>query len=377
MIVTGFQSKISALQFEWAWQNPHLSRHISATESVRQFTTSKQLRPSGRIVTKISRPSSGLENQLSYLHLLLRSKSFNRLPLGVRFFAKDVFTAWNRICDRTIERVGKDVRVILTPPSVTHSRDSLDTDAEHVAKRALDQNIQQLSAIDISYLPAKNHLQKSTSILSETISSSCTSCKKDLHKDTDLLLLCPSDTCSAVMHLKCLSKTWLEQGADPHALLPTRGSCPSCQISLIWADLVRDLSLRMRGEKETQTLLRTPRIAKSKQFDGDAQSTHVSTVKSTIRVAPGFGATSLDADEGLANDDSDADDFDNIHLDDDDDNNPEYREFDEHILLSSDTEDDFKSKPSLNRQAYNIADRPKLPSVIEDSDWDDIEEIVK
>ena len=38
MIVHGFPSKLAALQFEWAWQNPSVSRHLKEQDIPRTRT---------------------------------------------------------------------------------------------------------------------------------------------------------------------------------------------------------------------------------------------------------------------------------------------------------------------------------------------------
>ncbi|PBK91735.1 hypothetical protein ARMGADRAFT_1081895 [Armillaria gallica] len=82
MLVHGFPSKLSALQFEWAWQHPDLSRHLQEQRRAR-----------------------ALSSCIKCVHSMIATPPFDSLALRVILFTPDAHTIWHKLAPSSLPAV--------------------------------------------------------------------------------------------------------------------------------------------------------------------------------------------------------------------------------------------------------------------------------
>lgn len=246
-IVAGFPSNIAALQFEWAWQNAHLTRHIPPEQRISFATTrSRASSKTGRTRTRPGRPRASLVERLSNLHVLLRAPYFSGWPLELRFFHEEGYRAWQTWCERVDAQVDPNIKVRLDLPTCPESEDAA-TQRDRLGKhrKAESHTGGGLHGVDPTYARFHGVVEKSRFLLDEGDGQMCVVCQKNLHLATDLFTICPHGDCSSLAHIKCLASRFLTE-TNSTSLVPARGTCPSCQTALRWDDLMREVTLRTR-----------------------------------------------------------------------------------------------------------------------------------
>jgi len=119
-----------------------------------------------------------------------------------------------------------------------------------------------VEGVDPTYARLQDVLDKSKFILDDDEDLACEICREPLAIDTDIFTICPHNNCRSLSHVTCLSKNFLQQEQSAE-LLPVNGNCPACKGNTSWSDLMCQVSLRLRGEKEIRKLLSKKRRTKA------------------------------------------------------------------------------------------------------------------
>ncbi|CAK9781154.1 unnamed protein product [Cutaneotrichosporon oleaginosum] len=108
MIVFGFPSKLTALQFEWAWQNPDKSRHLRKEE---------QGGDEAQYMFKRDTRRNRVERKAIVAAALVRASPFVHLPLQIRCFS----TATYDITSSLVRLRDSDVRLACVSEKANHA----------------------------------------------------------------------------------------------------------------------------------------------------------------------------------------------------------------------------------------------------------------
>ncbi|KAI2465230.1 hypothetical protein F4781DRAFT_36233 [Annulohypoxylon bovei var. microspora] len=250
-LVSGFPGMVAALKFEWALTNPHTSLHIPSSSRISASAGRKR---NGHP----KRPRHTLTSILSNVHLLLRVPSFARWPLNVHFFAPEVYEAWKKWCDAEDEPLRKTIPILTDFDS---SRSNLkETEGSH------DENESEkpwgVHALPLDYAPMKDYVTKTKSIYDFEREGDCVVCKGHLEPGEGLYATCSNTGCEGTGHVSCWSRHILGK-EDDEDIIPISGHCPQCKGQVQWIDLMKEMSLRVRGAKEVEKLLKKPRRRKA------------------------------------------------------------------------------------------------------------------
>ncbi|GAA5926061.1 endonuclease [Sporobolomyces koalae] len=295
LIVHGFPTKLQALQFEWAWQNPHMSRLLHAPQiptvldsDLDNPTKKLAARPVAQFPRTLAsgKPLTKLQ-VLQYMLTVPPWRSFN---LSVTCFSHDAKGWWDQSRQlgpvvRTEAAVKKWQRERIKTGTQDEDpwgderkewldRVKLEVRPEGVDGKRLVRSGEREQGDEEGRMRVDDdeffttHWDKWNRVASsDGATPECHICKQLVDVEDHLsFLLCTSTSseCSAHFHLTCLAKEFLSSSsasnpslplsAGPPStraspLIPTHGNCPACHANLHWTDLVRG-SYRRKEEVE-------------------------------------------------------------------------------------------------------------------------------
>ncbi|GAA5919519.1 hypothetical protein JCM1841_002251 [Sporobolomyces salmonicolor] len=338
LIVYGFPTKLQALQFEWAWQNPHTSRLLRAAppppppaspaSSTCPLPDDAANPTSGRKATRPTPqfPQMALStkplSRVQVLQFMLTVPPWRSFDLSVLCFSDDSKSWWDMA-----RRVGPVVRTEAALRKWEKERVKEGTEGvdpwgergerlervkvevrrEGVDGKRLIRMGERLEGEEVGRIRVDDgdffdpHWKTWAALAAKEEELKCGICRKSVDTTDHLsFLLCTSSSttstspataapCTALFHLPCLSSHFLSarpswtslaapsaspstsSSAAPPAtrappLLPTYGTCPSCETPLHWSGLVRGAYRRKEeaeGKRKRRTFEKGTRKAKA------------------------------------------------------------------------------------------------------------------
>ena len=227
LLVHGFPSKVQALQFEWAWQKPALSRAVREAAA--------------RL--KVSDRSSSLVNKTRLVMAMLHVSPWNNLPLRVHFLNPEYAKLAKDKCDAPPEHVevavgDMDALKRSVGGSFNDGKDLDDSDDDDDDE---DSRVVTIDGDSISEMPS----------ISGAFASRrrCAACGGEGVRGAGARVACPR--CDCVAHPRCMASHFFASYArsseksgpgtprrPTRTLIPRGGPCPACGASLSWGAVV-------------------------------------------------------------------------------------------------------------------------------------------
>ncbi|KAL1695093.1 hypothetical protein GGG16DRAFT_45965 [Schizophyllum commune] len=223
LIVHGFPSKLAALQFEWAWQHPHLSRHLK----------------DGSGQPLAAHRNKGIKNNIQTLLMMITSHPYNLWPLHVKLFTAEAEKFWGMLAKAPAYRA--------FPRGLTAT-----VELEGVDGQSGNRGSGRTGPVDVAdtYFTSQ-YLAKSTAVAASSTKPTCSVCGETINEYTSDPLtttLCPTTGCMSTAHLMCLSQEWLAAEPDNQGLIPRGGHCRECKSYVLYGDIIRGSYRRAAGK---------------------------------------------------------------------------------------------------------------------------------
>ncbi|KAH6626497.1 structure-specific endonuclease subunit SLX1 [Chaetomium sp. MPI-SDFR-AT-0129] len=274
-LVSGFPSMVAALKFEWALTNPHISTHIPSSSRLAAPTvrrTKSKRRRTGR-------PSKSIDSIVSNLHLLLCVPSFARWPLRVHFFNKPFFAAWEQWCAEVSDDEQRELRVVtdfgegmvdggITRAGIVGGDDALSDGNGEMAEGEEQERAPApwgIHALPLDYKPMKEYVAKGRDIFEFERQGRCVVCHEEMKTGEGLQALCTNEGCDGVGHITCWGRHFLRTSGETDEVVPIQGRCPKCKGEVQWGEMMRELTLRLRGGEEVEKLLKEKKKRTTRQ----------------------------------------------------------------------------------------------------------------